>query len=436
MSKIYLASIRGNILEFKIDPAEPLTNEVIKSVHGDHMALIIARPNRAEAIGLALIGAESLKIGSEFKPHQAELEVAISKSALGRVFDSLGNHIDRGKKPNLQDKILPLQSNQSINGRKLSESPDVEVLETGIKAVDFFAPFVKGRKVGIVGGAGVGKTVLITEIMHNVCVRDIGPTVFMGVGERIREAHELYETLRENNLLKNTAMYLGQMNEPALNRFLVAHTGASAARYFRDNLKTDVLCFIDNVYRFVQAGNELSVQLGQIPSEGGYQPGMFSELSNFENKLDSNDKGTITSVQSIYVPADDPSDPAVVEIYQQLDSVIVLNREVMEQGILPAVDLLATTSSLLSPDVIGERHYLLLSQVQDILQKYESLKGVVSIIGEGELSVKDRGDYHKAQRLHEYFAQDMFVTAELTGKPGQYVDRDDMLSGIEEIITS
>lgn len=243
MSKIYLASIRGNMLGFKLDPTEALTSEVIKSVHGEHLALIVARPSKSEAVGLALMGVESLKVGSEFKPHQQELEVAISKSALGRVFDSLGNYIDRGTKPTLQDNILPLQSSQNLIGRKLSESPAIEVLETGIKAVDFFAPFVKGRKVGIVGGAGVGKTVLITEIMHNVCVRDIGPTVFMGVGERIREAHELYETLRENNLLKNTAMYLGQMNEPALNRYLVAHTGASAARYFRDNLKTDVLCF-------------------------------------------------------------------------------------------------------------------------------------------------------------------------------------------------
>ena len=436
MSKIYLSSIRGNSLEFKLDPSVPLTNSVIKSTHGEHLALIVARPSKSVATGLALYGAESLKIGTEFKPHQKELEVNISKAALGRVFDSLGNCIDRGAKPTLNDKIHPLESNLDTITRKLSDSPVVEVLETGIKAVDFFAPFVKGRKVGIVGGAGVGKTVLITEIMHNVCVRNVGPTIFMGVGERIREAHELYETLRKNNLLKNTAMYLGQMNEAALNRYLVAHTGASAARYFRDELKTDVLCFIDNVYRFVQAGNELSIQLGQIPSEGGYQPGMFSELSSFENKLDSNKKGTITSVQSIYVPADDPSDPAVVEIYQQLDSVIVLNREVMEQGILPAVDLLATASSLLTPEIIGERHYLLLSQVQMVLQKYESLKGVVSIIGEGELSVLDRGDYHKAQRLHEYFAQDMFVTADLTGKPGQYVDRDDMLSGIEEIITS
>lgn len=436
MKQLILVAIRGNQLIFKIDPKSKLKSRVIKSSRGEHLALVVGRPRRSEVIALALYEPDGLKIGQEFVEYMTELEVGISKHALGRVFDSLGNSIDSGAHPKLEDKILPLESSQNLIGRKLNEAPVTEVLETGIKAVDFFAPFVKGRKVGIVGGAGVGKTVLITEIMHNVCVRNVGPTVFMGVGERIREAHELYETLRENNLLKNTAMYLGQMNEPALNRFLVAHTGASAARYFRDTLKTDVLCFIDNVYRFVQAGNELSIQLGEIPSEGGYQPGMFSELSNLENKLDSNDKGTITSVQSIYVPADDPSDPAVVEIYQQLDSVIVLSREVMDRGILPAVDLLATTSTLLTPEIIGERHYLLLSQVQIILQKYDSLRGVVSIIGEGELSVADRSDFHKAQRLHEYFAQDMFVTADLTGKPGQYVDRDDMLSGIEEIITS
>lgn len=436
MGKLVLTAIRGNTLLLKVGLDKKINAKVIKSSHSSHLALVVGRPSQSEVLALALAGTEELQIGEEFVVHSKELEIGISKQALGRVFDSLGRVIDGEAKVQFEDKIRPLQPKRDAVSYKLGEVPAIEVLETGIKAVDFFAPFVKGRKVGIVGGAGVGKTVLITELMHNVCVREIGPTVFVGVGERIREAHELYETLRENNLLKNTAMYLGQMNEPALNRLLVAHTGASAAQYFRDTLSTDVLCFIDNIYRFVQAGNELSIQLGQIPSEGGYQPGMFSELSNFENQLDSSDKGTITSVQSIYVPADDPSDPAVVEIYQQLDSVIVLSREIMDQGILPAVDLLATTSMLLTPEIIGERHYLLLSRVQAVLHKYDSLRGVVSIIGEGELSIADRNDFHKARRLHEYFAQDLFVMTELTGKPGQYVDRDDMLAGIEEILTS
>lgn len=434
MSRLVLHTIKGNTLVFKANSGDISNAKIIKSVHGERLALIVSRSSQSEIVGLALHGPEGFRIGQEFVESSEELEVNISKQALGRVFDGLGNVLDGGSKKEFKDKIRPLLVDQNDLSHRLVETPEGDVLETGIKAIDFFAPFVKGRKIGIVGGAGVGKTVLVTEIMHNVCLRNVGPTIFMGIGERIREAHELYETLRTNDLLKNTTMFLGQMNEPALNRYLVAHTGATAAQYFRDTLKTDVLCFIDNVYRFVQAGNELSIQLGQIPSEGGYQPGMFSELSSFEHKLDSSDKGTITSVQSIYVPADDPSDPAVVEIYQQLDSVIVLSRDVKDEGILPAVDLLATTSTLLTPEVIGERHYLLLSRVQAILQKYSSLRGVVSIIGEGELSIADRNDFHKARRLHEYFAQDMFVTAEFTGKPGQYVSRDNMLSGIEEII--
>ena len=314
------------------------------------------------------------------------------------------------------------------------QQPQEKLIETGIKVIDFFAPFVRGRKIGIIGGAGVGKTVLVTELMHNISRVESGVAIFAGIGERIREAHELYENLQAQGLLKNTCMYLGQMNESAAMRSIVGSTASAAARWWRDDQKKDVLFFVDNIYRFLQAGNELSTMLGETPSEGGYQPTMFSDLSRFEQGLDSNENASITSVQSIYIPADDISDPAVVEIYQQLDSVIVLDREIMEQGVLPAVDLTATTSSLLHSSIVGERHAILSGQVQNIMGKYNRLRGIIEIIGESELSLKDRSDYQKAKRLITFFTQNLFVTESITGLKGEYFSRNDTLAGVEEIL--
>jgi F-type H+-transporting ATPase subunit beta len=309
-----------------------------------------------------------------------------------------------------------------------------EILETGIKVIDFFAPFVKGRKIGIVGGAGVGKTVLTMELIHNVAQSNSGLSFFTGIGERIREGHELYSTLKERGLLKNTCMFFGQMNENPVRRSLIALSAVTLAEYFRDEQGKDILFFADNMYRYVQARNEVATMLGQVPSEGGYEPTIFSDVKILQDRLSSTDKGSITAVQTVYVPADDMSDPAVQMIHHELDSVIVLSRSVAEQGIRPAVDLLHTTSSLLTPEIVGDRHYLLSVQVQALLQKYESLKSIIAIIGENELSPVDRSDYAKAKKLITYFSQDMFVMEDLNGRKGEFVKRDQMLKGIEEII--
>jgi len=309
-----------------------------------------------------------------------------------------------------------------------------DILETGIKVIDFFTPFVKGRKVGIIGGAGVGKTVLTMELIHNIAKSDTGLSFFTGIGERIREGHELYETLKERDLLKNTCMYFGQMNENPAQRAMVAISAVASAEYFRDEKKRDILFFADNMYRFVQARNELANIMDEVPSEGGYEPTIFSDIKVLQDRLSSNENGSITAVQTIYVPADDLSDPAVQMIQHELDSIIVLSRKVAEQGIRPAVDLIRSTSSLLSADIVGDRHYMLSVQVQGLLQKYESLKNIIAIIGENELSAVDRADYAKAKKLITYFSQNMHVTEDLNNNKGEYVSREAMLKGIEEII--
>ena len=310
-----------------------------------------------------------------------------------------------------------------------------EILETGIKVMDFLTPFVKGRKIGIIGGAGVGKTVLTMELINNIAKTGSGLSFFAGIGERIREGHELYETLRDADLLKNTCMFFGQMNENPVQRSLIGISATALAEYFRDEQHKDILFFADNMYRFVQAKNELATVLDAVPSEGGYQPTIFSDIKVLQDRLSSNENGSITSVQTIYVPADDLSDPAVQAISHELDSVIVLSRKIAEQGIRPAVDLILTQSSLLTPEVVGDRHYLLSVRVQALLQKYESLKSIIAIIGENELSPSDRADYAKAKKLIQYFSQSMFVTEKLNGVPGEFFTREQTLQGIEEIIT-
>jgi F-type H+-transporting ATPase subunit beta len=308
------------------------------------------------------------------------------------------------------------------------------LLETGIKVIDFFAPFVKGRKIGIIGGAGVGKTVLIMELIHNVAKDDDKLAMFVGIGERIREGHELYQTLKERDLLKKTVLMMGQMHETPAMRSLVGQSAATVAEYFRDDEKRDVLVFVDNIYRYVQASNELATSLGTTPSEGGYQATLFSELRRLQDRLVSTQNGSITSVQAVYTPADDYSDPAVQEIAQLLDSTVVLSRAIAESGVRPAVDLVRTTSSLLSPDIIGDRHYVLVTQVQTIMQKYDSLKNIVAIIGQSELSPEERRDYERAQKIIQFFSQSFSVTEDLNGRKGEYFSREETLRGVEEIL--
>lgn len=371
--------------------------------------------------------------GMRVKRSGRSIEIPVGDELIGRVMDATGLPLD-GKEPIVSTKD---------GSRNIFKTPErgngfgavaPEILETGIKVLDFFAPFVKGRKIGIVGGAGVGKTVLTMEMIHNIAMGGSGLSFFTGIGERIREGHELYETLRDADLLKNTCMFFAQMNENPVRRSLIALSSVTLAEYFRDEQQKSILFFADNMYRYIQAKNEVSTMLGQVPSEGGYEPTIFSDVKMLEDRLSSTEKGSITAVQTIYVPADDISDPAVQTIQHELDSVIILSRAVAEQGIRPAVDLLHTTSSLLTPEIVGERHYLLSVQVQALLQKYEQLKPIIAIIGENELSPTDRTDYAKAKKLINFFSQNMFVMEELNGKKGEFVKRDDMLKGVEEII--
>lgn len=361
------------------------------------------------------------------------IEVPIGDAIIGRIMNSLGDPLDG--KPAVAGEGVQYKDILKLPARSTNFSvAKPEILETGIKVIDFFTPFVKGRKIGIIGGAGVGKTVLTMELINNVARSNNSVSFFSGIGERIREGHELYITLKENDLLKNTVMYFAQMNENPVQRSLVGVSAAAAAEYFRDEQHKDVLFFADNMYRYIQARNELSTILDQVLNEGGYEPTVFSDVKMLQDRLSSNENGSITSVQTIYVPADDISDPAVQLIQHEMDSIIVLSRKVAEQGIRPAVDLGATSSSLLTPEIVGERHYLLSVQVQALLQKYESLKGIIAIIGENELSPSDRSDYAKAKKLIANFSQNMGVMTKYTGIPGDYFTREETLKSIEEIV--
>ncbi len=361
------------------------------------------------------------------------IEIPVGDITIGRIFDALGEPLDG--QPQVSEEGLKRKDILKTPGRSSNFSVSKpEILETGIKVIDFFTPFVKGRKIGIIGGAGVGKTVLTMELINNIAKSGSGLSFFAGIGERIREGHELYDTLRENDLLKNTCMFFGQMNENPVQRSLIGVSAVALAEYFRDEQHKDILFFADNMYRFVQARNELATILDQVPSEGGYEPTIFSDIKVLQDRLSSNENGSITSVQTIYVPADDLSDPAVQMIQHELDSTIVLSRKVAEQGIRPAVDLSKTTSSLLTPDVVGDRHYALSVQVLALLQKYESLKSIIAIIGENELSAVDRADYAKAKKLIANFTQNMNVMEKLNGVKGDFFTREQTLQSIEEII--
>lgn len=410
-------------------PELPAVGEILQVVDDPTTMLIVEAVDQMTIRALNLTEGTTIHQGASIITTGQSLALPSGKPALGRVFDAIGRTIDGEAQ---------LQTSEFVHfdtppAKALDTNEKVEILETGIKVIDFLAPFVKGRKIGIIGGAGVGKTVMTTELIHNVAEKKSATSFFVGIGERIREGFELYHTLKDKKLSQNTVMYMGQMNESAALRSLV---GTSASRVARDFAEqgNDVLFFVDNIYRFVQARNELAAMRGGVPSEGGYQASLFSDLHRLEDSLQSYGKGSITSVQSIYVPADDLSDPAVVEISQQLDSTIVLSREIFELGIFPAVDLLATTSSLITPDIIGERHYKLVMLARSLIRKHESLKTIIAIVGISELSPQDRADYEKAERLIYYFSQNLSVTEDLSGSKGEYVSRDKTIDGVEEIL--
>jgi len=428
--KATINSVRGVVINASYEGSQPSIGQLL-SLQDQPKArfMIMALLPGDELVAINLTEA-TLHAGLQLTGTNETLQLPVGDSVLGRVFNALGETLDNNDPLN-KVSYIPATNEQST---EIMASQKPSIIETGIKAIDFFAPFVHGRKIGIVGGAGVGKTVLTTELMHNVAQSSQGISFFVGIGERMREARELYDTLESAKLLDSTVMYLAQMNENAALRYLVGASAASVARYMRDTYKKDILFFVDNVYRFLQAGNELSTLMGEVSSEGGYQPTLFTELGTFQENLSSSKHGSITSVQSLFVPADDLSDPAVTEVFAQLDSVVVLSRSVMEEGRFPAVDLLNTSSALLTAEIVGEKHVRLVREVQAILQKYQSLKGIVAIIGETELSEADRQAYYQARDLMEFFKQTMFVTERNTGKKGEYVSRADTLKGVEKIL--
>lgn len=426
-----ITSIRGLVCEVEVVGSRPEPRELL--VLADHPEVLLevaTYPNPYTARCINLAGSPEVRRGAAVMPAEGTISVPEGPGVMGRILDAFGQPID-GKGPIEAPKRRSIyqatRDNEGMSGKP-------ELLETGIKVIDFFTPFVKGRKIGIIGGAGVGKTVLTMELIHNIAKDERQLAMFVGIGERIREGHELVETLKERGILERTVMLMGQMHETPAMRSMVGLSAATIAEYFRDDERRDVLVFVDNIYRFIQASNELATTIGTLPSEGGYQATMFSELRRLQDRLTSNANGSITSVQAIYIPADDLSDPAVQEIAQQLDSTVVLSRALAESGIRPAVDLVRTVSSLLSPDIVGDRHYVLATQVQTIMQKYESLKNIVAIIGQSELSPDERRDFDRAKKIINFFNQDFFVTEDLTGKKGQYYTRDETLRGIEEIL--
>ncbi|MDB5164290.1 MAG: atpD [Candidatus Saccharibacteria bacterium] len=427
-------TIRDLVIQVVFDDQSPELGEVVVVDNAKHTVLLVDNllPGGV-AVCLNLLTDYTVQKGMTVQRTGKGMEIPVGEATIGRIFDALGRPLD--DQPPISGENVKTKDILKIPPRSSSfKIAKPQILETGIKVIDFFTPFVKGRKIGIIGGAGVGKTVLTMELIHNIAKSGEGLSFFTGIGERIREGHELYETLKERDLLKNTCMFFGQMNENPVQRSLVAISAVSLAEYFRDEHHKDILFFADNMYRFVQAKNELSTILDQVPAEGGYEPTIFSDVKVLQDRLSSNENGSITSVQTIYVPADDLSDPAVQAIQHELDSIIVLSRKVAEEGIRPAVDLIRTTSSLLAPSIVGDQHYVLSVQVQALLQKYESLRNIIAIIGENELSPADRADYAKAKKLIQYFSQNMHVTEDLNGVKGEYVSRADMLSGIEEII--
>ncbi len=435
MSTGTVITIKDLIVRAQFDDDTPSVGELVLVDNGFSTKLLVdhLEPNGI-AMCLNIRSDRRVQRGMTVTRTNKGIEIPVGEPTIGRILDAVGEPLDG--QPAVAGENVIYKDILKLPGRSTEfKIAKPEILETGIKVIDFFTPFVKGRKIGIIGGAGVGKTVLTMELINNIAKSNGSLSFFAGIGERIREGHELWDTLRAEDLLKNTCMFFGQMNENPVQRSLIGIAATAGAEYFRDEKKQDILFFADNMYRYIQARNELSTILDQVPNEGGYEASIFSDVKVLQDRLSSNENGSITSVQTIYVPADDLSDPAVQFIQHEMDSIIVLSRKVAEQGVRPAVDLNKTTSSMLTPDIVGDRHYLMSVQVQALLQKYDSLKSIIAIIGENELSAADRADYAKAKKLIANFTQNMNVMTKHNGVPGDFFTREQTLQSIEEIIT-
>lgn len=428
-----IIQIMGAVVDVRF-PQEhvPKIQEALTVVVEDHTRVMEVAQQLGEGVVRCIMmdTSEGLSKGLEVTATGAGITAPVGKKVLGRMFNLLGEPIDGGE---------PVQSEEhwSIHRKAPDfekQSPAVEILETGIKVIDLLAPYAKGGKIGLFGGAGVGKTVLIQELIHNVATEHGGYSIFTGVGERSREGNDLYWEMKDSGVLSKTALVFGQMNEVPGARMRVAETGLTMAEYFRDREHQDVLLFIDNIYRFVQAGSEVSALLGRMPSAVGYQPTLANELGQLQERITSTTDGSITSVQAVYVPADDLTDPAPATTFTHLDATTVLSRKITELGIYPAVDPLESTSRILDPHVVGEEHYEVAQRVKQILQRNKELQDIISILGMEELSDADRTLVNRARRVQRFLSQPFAVAEQFTGVPGTMVPIEDTIKGFKMIL--
>ena len=431
-----ISQVMGPVVDVDFKDYLPKINEAIEvnfSVEGNIHRLVLETAahlgdNRVRTIAMDM--SEGLTRGLEATALGTPISVPVGEKVLGRIFNVVGDLIDEGAEEKFDTKWSIHRDPPPFE----EQSTKSEIFETGIKVVDLLAPYAKGGKVGLFGGAGVGKTVIIMELIHNVAFKHSGYSVFAGVGERTREGNDLYNEMKESGVLDKVALCYGQMNEPPGARNRIALTGLTMAEYFRDEMGLDVLMFIDNIFRFSQSGSEMSALLGRIPSAVGYQPTLASEMGKLQERITSTKKGSITSVQAVYVPADDLTDPAPATVFAHLDATTVLNRAIAEKGIYPAVDPLDSTSRMLDPQILGEEHYKIARGVQAVLQKYKDLQDIIAILGMDELSEEDKLTVDRARKIEKYLSQPFFVAEVFTGSPGKYVSLEETIAGFKGIL--
>ena len=420
-------------VEFKSKEELPYIKDALEVDNGGKRCVMEVAQHIGNNIArcIMLASSDGLCKDMEVTATGAGIKVPVGEQTLGRLFNVLGETIDNGE-PIAKDKEHWVIHRKAPSFEE--QSPAVEVLETGIKVIDLLTPYAKGGKIGLFGGAGVGKTVLIQELIHNIATEHGGYSIFTGVGERSREGNDLWTEMSASGVLDKTALVFGQMNEPPGARMRVAETGLTMAEYFRDQEHQNVLLFIDNIFRFVQAGSEVSALLGRMPSAVGYQPTLANEMGALQERIASTKNGSVTSVQAVYVPADDLTDPAPATTFSHLDATTVLSRKIVEQGIYPAVDPLDSTSRILEPDVVGEEHYQVTRKVQEILQKYKELQDIIAILGMEELSEEDKMTVNRARKVQKFLSQPFSVAETFTGIPGKYVPLKETIRGFKAII--
>lgn len=426
-----VVAVRGSVVDIWFDSKLPSINTLIHAGPNNAIAIeVLAQLDDHRVRGIALTPTQGLARGMKAETSGGQLSVPVGKEIMGRMFDVFGNTIDHGEA--LPE--LPRKSVHQLPPPLAKRSTKSEIFETGIKAIDVMVPLQHGGNAGLFGGAGVGKTVLLTEMIHNMVGYHQGISMFCGIGERCREGHELYHDMKKADVLKDMVMMFGQMNEPPGARFRVGHSALTMAEYFRDNEHRDVLLLIDNVFRFIQAGMEVSGLMGQMPSRLGYQPTLGTELSKLEERIANTDTGAITSIQAVYVPADDLTDPAAVHTFSHLSASITLSRKRAGEGLFPAIDLLQSSSKMATPGIIGDRHYHILQQIRQTLAQYEELKDIIAMLGLEQLSVVDRAIVNRARRLERFFTQPFFTTEQFSGLKGKGVRLEDALDGCERIL--